>query len=81
MLRTPLNRLFQNPKTIFKVALVFVAIGAVALIAMAHPIPPITTTHVQNVFADVNGDGKPDLIVNGEVILNTSPLSPTVSRP
>jgi hypothetical protein len=27
--------------------------------------------NVENVFADVNGDGLPDLIVKGSVILNT----------
>jgi len=28
-------------------------------------------TNISNVFVDINGDGKPDLIVNAEVILNT----------
>lgn len=33
------------------------------------------STNISNVFVDVNGDGKQDLIVNAEVILNSDQTS------
>lgn len=65
--------LFSNPKLVFKILLVLVAIMAVTVIAWANT-NPVVTTHVSNTFADVNGDGALDLIVNGEVIFNMPPL-------
>ena len=38
-------------------------------------------THVTNVFVDVNGDGKPDLILNADILLNTGQSSFPTSQP
>jgi hypothetical protein len=47
--------------------------------------PSIEKTQVQNVFVDVNGDGMQDLLLSGEVIINTGsanfPVQPTNSQP
>jgi hypothetical protein len=38
-------------------------------------------TRVTNVFVDVNGDGKPDLILNADIILNNGQSSFPTSQP
>gem|GEM_PF-6627441 len=42
--------------------------GGAAVGYVAYPTMPIAATEVQRVFADVNGDGVPDLIVSGWVV-------------
>ncbi len=46
--------------------------------ALAAPAaaPSLATQNVAGVFADVNGDGLTDFIVNAEVIVNKGPLAP-----
>jgi len=43
-------------------------VGGAAVGYVAYPTMPIAATEVQRVFADVNGDGVPDLIVSGWVV-------------
>jgi len=43
-------------------------VGGAAVGYVAYQTMPIAATEVQRVFADVNGDGVPDLIVSGWVI-------------
>jgi hypothetical protein len=53
--------------------LVFGVLNAVAAPATT---PALTSEQVAGVFADVNGDGLTDFIVNAEVIVNKGPLAP-----
>lgn len=55
----------------------FVSVAVIFLIMLISYKPNIVfannslqTTHIDNVFVDVNGDGNLDLIVSGEVVLN-----------
>jgi hypothetical protein len=43
-------------------------VGTAAALAVAYQVMPIAATQVQRVFADVDGDGTPDLIVSGWVV-------------
>ena len=41
----------------------------------------LPVTHITNVFVDVNGDGRPDLILNADIILNNGQSSFPTSQP
>lgn len=53
--------------------LVFSVISALAAPASR---PSLAPQQISGVFADVNGDGLTDYIVNAEVIVNKGPLGP-----
>lgn len=48
--------------------LVGLAVGAAAAFGVSYELMPVKATPVERVFADVDGDGAPDLIVSGMVI-------------
>lgn len=54
-------------------ALVGALAGAAAMGYVAYQTMPIRATEVDRVFADVNGDGAPDLIVSGWVVYGPAP--------
>jgi hypothetical protein len=53
--------------------LVFAALNALLAPAPAANLAPQT---IQGIFADVNGDGLVDYVVQAEVIINQGPLAP-----
>jgi len=55
---------------IFGVMFVVLLVATGFLVAVNITSNP-NVVQVENVFADINGDGTPDLIVKGSVILNT----------
>ena len=66
-------------KAVLIVSAVVVALLVFGLIdALAAPVTAanLATQSVSGVFADVNGDGLTDFIVNAEVIVNKGPLAP-----
>jgi hypothetical protein len=56
------------------IALALLVGGFTAAMAFA---PQTKTDHVANLFVDVNHDGQADLIVSGEVILNSGTPLPS----
>jgi len=54
---------------------------AVASYAMGQKATSFPVTHISQIFADVNGDGKMDLILNADVIINNGQVSFPVSQP
>jgi hypothetical protein len=66
-----------NVRLYIKAGLILAALVAVMVVAaFAQPVGPmLTTTHLERLFLDVNGDGRPDLIVSAEVVLDGGPLS------
>lgn len=55
---------------------VCLALGAGAMGVAAYRVMPLPATRIERVFADVNGDGIPDFIVSGDVV-----LAPKASAP
>lgn len=54
------------------VALALIAFGTVNAFLSTEPAPAIPVTVVERVFIDIDGDGHVDLLVFGEVIMNSA---------
>ena len=67
-------------KGILIVALVVVFLAGLGVAVRMYVQSMMVTTPVENVFADVNGDGKMDLIVRADVVYNTDPQNLAVSQ-
>ena len=66
----------KNSKPYIKIIIIFMVmlIGAGLVFALAKNIYTGNQHQITNVFADVNGDGKEDLIVSGMVIYNSEEM-------
>jgi|GEM_PF-5692291 len=62
----------KSQKVVIVIIVVMAVIGAGVIgLSYGRSLNQQTVTHVEQVFADVNGDGTLDLILKGDVIINT----------
>ena len=53
-------------------------VGGLAVAGLGYYlVPAVPSTAVRQVFVDVDGNGTLDLLLYGEVVLNTGPLAPS----
>jgi hypothetical protein len=67
-----------------KIVLIMVILVLMALMAgiyfgTSQATLSMQTTHAQQVFLDIDGNGQLDLLVSGEVIMNQGPFVPSPS--
>ena len=78
----PIKKKKSKLKNWLAVIVVLVIIGMLVLAYVAgRNFTTMPVTHITNSFVDVNGDGKPDFILNADVILNTGQVSFPTSQP
>lgn len=78
----PIKKKKNNLKNWLAVVCVLIVVVALIIAYTAgRNSTTMPATHITNVFTDVNGDGKPDLILNADIILNNGQSSFPTSQP